>query len=152
MTTYFWNPVPSKTCWLFIRSDNERAEFQRPELRGSINEEAQKSWAKTPDLNIKRTKRVELISSWFWSCKNRSNLLIREMQTKDGERRDSRYVSLKVWYGGSFTRDAEAREAKRKGLKSRKKNATPLLVEKFGTVNDKRRGSCRKIEGEMLKL
>jgi hypothetical protein len=64
--TYFWNPVPSKTFGLFIRSNNGYVEFQGPELRGFINEEAQKSWAKTPDLNVKRSKRRELIESRFW--------------------------------------------------------------------------------------
>jgi hypothetical protein len=113
MTAYFWNPVPSKTFGLFIRSNYGHVKFQRPELRGIFSEKAQKCWAKTPDSNVKRSKRRELISSRHWSGKNRSNLLVREMQIKDGERLYSRYVSLKVWYGGSFTRHPEAREAER---------------------------------------
>ena len=49
----------------------------------------------------------------------------------NGERLDSRHVSLKVWYGGTFTRHSKAYKAKQEGLKVRKENTTPLLVEKF---------------------
>jgi len=51
--------------WLRINLDSIWLESQQPEVRGFVGKEAQKSSAKTPDLNVKGSWSCESVSSGF---------------------------------------------------------------------------------------
>src|SRR6266436_3203158 len=76
--THLWDPVPCKKYIVFIGSNIGHHKFQRLELGDPMSEEAQKIWAKTQNLHVKRSKCYELVSSSFWSCNNRSHLVVRK--------------------------------------------------------------------------
>jgi hypothetical protein len=81
-STHLWDPAPFMIfrMFMFIGSNDDHREFQRPELQESISEEAQNIWAKTLNLHVKRSKGYGLMSSGTRSCNNQSHLVVRKTQ------------------------------------------------------------------------